>query len=244
VSTQITTSLVMDSRDIARITGKRHDNVCRDIEAQLGAPGVVPGGLLKFEDTYKHPQNGQKYRCYKLPHRECLILATGYDVTLRARLIDRWAELEAGAASTIKVPQTFAQALRLAADQADKIQAQKQQLQLQRQTITAQKPAVEFTKAVTASDTDVGIQDAARILNVPPMKFVSALIKHQVLFRRGSQLVPHAAQIQRGRLRYVEVLARNSTVVPTPKITQVGMLWLQPLIQKWLVTPVSFDSAM
>lgn len=235
-----TTELGMDSREIASQTGKKHAHVCRDIQTMLRDLGEPES---KFGSGYADAQ-GQRRRCFKLPKRECLILASGYSVVLRAKIIDRWAELEAGATSTIKVPQTFAQALRLAADQADKIQAQKQQLQLQRQTITAQKPAVEFTKAVAASDTDVGIQDAARILNVPPMKFVNVLIQHQVLFRRGSQLVPHAAQIQRGRLRYVEVLARNSTVVPTPKITQVGMLWLQPLIQKWLVTPVSFDSAM
>ena len=88
----------MDSRDIAQVANKAHRNVCRDIEEQIGK---LEGGVLRFEHTYRNAQNGQSYRCYVLPKRECLILATGYDVVLRAKLVDRWAELESGAAAPI-----------------------------------------------------------------------------------------------------------------------------------------------
>lgn len=80
----------MNSLDIAELVGKRHDNVVRDIEKQIGALG----GLLRFEDTYINKQNGQSYICYNLPYRETMILVSGYSVELRARVIDRWLELE------------------------------------------------------------------------------------------------------------------------------------------------------
>jgi anti-repressor protein len=81
----------MDSREIAELTGKRHDHVIRDIEEQLGKLNL---SLPKFGDTYKNKQNGQVYRCYKLPYRETMILISGYSVELRAKVIDRWMELE------------------------------------------------------------------------------------------------------------------------------------------------------
>ncbi|WP_202284212.1 Rha family transcriptional regulator [Candidatus Liberibacter asiaticus] len=84
----------MSSQEIASLTGKRHDNVLRDIENMFQKLEV---SLLKFEKpdfkgTYTN--RGKKYPCYHLPKRECLILVSGYDVNLRAKIIDRWAELE------------------------------------------------------------------------------------------------------------------------------------------------------
>ncbi|MCW7467507.1 Rha family transcriptional regulator [Leptospira levettii] len=81
----------MSSLEIAELTKKRHDNVLRDIETQLA---IVEGGLLRFEGTYIHPQNRQRYRIYRLPFRETMIVVSGYNVTLRTKIIDRWLELE------------------------------------------------------------------------------------------------------------------------------------------------------
>lgn len=44
--------LAMNSREIAELTGKRHDNVMRDIRSMLVELYCESdGGLLKFEDT-------------------------------------------------------------------------------------------------------------------------------------------------------------------------------------------------
>lgn len=84
----------MSSREIADLTEKRHDNVMRDIRVML-AELHGEGGLLEFEDTSRNEQNGQEYPIFRLPKREMLILVSGYSVELRARIIDRWHELEA-----------------------------------------------------------------------------------------------------------------------------------------------------
>ncbi|WP_246464803.1 Rha family transcriptional regulator [Bartonella phoceensis] len=88
----IQTTLTMSSCEIAELCDKRHDNVRRDIKQMLGELYPV-GGLLKFEGTYLDKQ-GKSQNCYNLPKRECLILVSGYSTVLRAKIIDRWIELE------------------------------------------------------------------------------------------------------------------------------------------------------
>ncbi len=87
-------SITMSSREIAELTGKRHDHVMRDARKML-TDLYGEQGVPKFGGTYLNPQNGQEYPDFCLPKRECLILVSGYSVELRARIIDRWMELEA-----------------------------------------------------------------------------------------------------------------------------------------------------
>ncbi|PXW95434.1 regulatory protein Rha [Sphaerotilus hippei] len=85
----------MSSREIAELTGKRHDHVLRDIREMLDdLGGDVPsfGGIS--QDAY-----GRPLKVFNLPHRETMILVTGYSVVLRAKVVDRWQELEAKVAA-------------------------------------------------------------------------------------------------------------------------------------------------
>ncbi|MBA5724606.1 Rha family transcriptional regulator [Candidatus Liberibacter sp.] len=97
----------MSSREIANLTGKRHDNVMRDIEEMLENLEVshLKSEAADFESKYKDVQ-GKSRKCYHLPKRETLILVSGYDVNLRAKIIDRWAELEAEKRQQITVQKT------------------------------------------------------------------------------------------------------------------------------------------
>lgn len=91
----------MSTREIAELTGKRHDHVMADAKAMLEELG---GGVPEIQDTpYTHQQNGQTYREYLLPKRESLILVSGYSVAMRARIIDRWEALETGKAQPMAV---------------------------------------------------------------------------------------------------------------------------------------------
>lgn len=80
----------MSSREIASVTGKRHDNVKRDIVAMLKE---LKADVLNFEDIYLDGRNREQVQ-YLLDreHTDCLL--TGYSAGLRMRVIRRWHELE------------------------------------------------------------------------------------------------------------------------------------------------------
>jgi hypothetical protein len=80
----------MSSREIASVTGKRHDNVKRDIVTMLKD---LKADVLKFEDIYLDGRNREQVQ-YLLDreHTDCLL--TGYSAGLRMKVIRRWHELE------------------------------------------------------------------------------------------------------------------------------------------------------
>ena len=163
---------VMSTREIAQLTGKSHDNVLRD------ARRLVAEGVLKSEETpYTHPQNGQSYPEFLLSQRDTLVLVSGYNAQLRARIIDRWQDLEARVLGQVQIPQTFAEALRLAADQAE------QNLQLQ-QVIQKQAPKVAAIQRLAAACGAICITDAAKQLQVAPSKLFDWLEQNRWIFRR------------------------------------------------------------
>jgi phage regulator Rha-like protein len=98
----------MSSREIAELTEKRHDHVLADTRKMLEELGLRSTDFsVDLPDSY-----GRLQPAFNLPKRECLILVSGYSMELRARIIDRWQELEAQAVKPMSVlPQTYIEAL-------------------------------------------------------------------------------------------------------------------------------------
>ena len=161
----------MSSREIAELTGSTHDNVLKTIRS-LAAKGVVSSN----DTPYVHPQNGQVYREFLLSQRDTLVVVSGYSVELRARIIDRWQELEAQVGQ-FQIPTTYAEALQAAADQA----RDNQSLRL---VILDQAPKVAAIKRLAAAGGAICITDAAKHLQVQPSKLFAWLEQHRWIFRR------------------------------------------------------------
>lgn len=171
-------TVTMSSREIAELTGKEHRNVMRDIRAMLvelhGA-----GGVLSFEHTYRNEQNGQNYPEFRLPRREVEILLTGYSIPLRAKVIDRLAALEQGAAArSFYIPPTYQAALRLAADLAE------QNAGLQ-QVVADQAPKVAALERLTDAGGAMCMTDAAKHLGVPRKDLLAWLQANRWIYRRA-----------------------------------------------------------
>lgn len=125
-------ALTMSSREIAELTGKEHKNVLADIRKMLGELGEA---AADFSATAQVPGPNNSVRTvevFNLPKDLTITLVSGYNVQMRYAITKRWMELEAQQAP--RIPQTFAEALRLAAE----MEEQKEALRLQNEAL---KPA-------------------------------------------------------------------------------------------------------
>ena len=154
--------ITMCSRDIADLTGKRHDHVMADINKMIEWLGdTCPDFSGELPDTYGRPQ-----RVYFLPKRETLILVSGYSIDLRAKIIDRWQELESQ--QKPKLPQTYAEALLEAGRLALENEKQAEQLRLAA-------PKVEFVDRFTQREALQNATQVAQTMGMSAVKMNRAL---------------------------------------------------------------------
>lgn len=211
-------SMTMSSREIAELTGKRHDNVRADIQ-KMGEELS-----LNFQDKPEH-SGGRPVMAYHLGKRECLILISGYSVELRARIIDRWQELEQVASKpAFLIPQSLPEALRLAAELAE----QKQALE---QKVAQDAPAVEFAKKIASAEKGVQIGNFAKTIGLGPIKLFDLLRDMRILMGGNGQRrnMPFQEYLDRGyfTVRESPYEANGETRLSfTPLITGKGQQWL------------------
>lgn len=146
----------MTSLQIAEVTGKMHKDVLEAIRNM--EPAWVKTTGRKFPLSEYKDSTGRTLPMYQLNKTECLYVATKFNDEARAKLVIRWEELERERMSGgFRVPQNFAEALKLAAEQAERVELQRQQLE-------AMRPKALFADAVATSDRSCLVAELAKIL--------------------------------------------------------------------------------
>lgn len=211
----------MSSREIAELVEARHNDVVATIE-RLFAKGL----LRSSRKTRREDTGGRPIEVYDLIERDSHLVVSGYSDEHRARVIDRWQELEAQAAPA--VPQTMAQALRLAADQAEQLDAQREQLALAA-------PKVEFVDRYVKPGTgSMGLRNVCKLLGAKQNEFTDFLLARGLMYRTtpASPLTPKAEHIHNGRFEAKTGTAdhgESSHAYVHYKFTPKGVEWVAGL---------------
>lgn len=184
----------MTSLQIADVTGKRHSDVMRDVRSILEQGASERNFALASYDD----KQGKPRPMYELTPKGCLILASGYDVVLREKIIDKLEEYRSmEKTGNFQVPQTFAEALMLAAKQQQLIEQQQKQIE-------AATPKIEFFDAVADSKDAIAMEAVAKTLNfrgVGRNKLFEILRDKQILLQNN---MPYQKYIDRGYFRTIE----------------------------------------
>ena len=166
--------LTMSSREIAELTGKEHDNVRRDIKK------LAEGLSLTFEEKPEPSSGGRPSMVFLLKKRECLILVSGYSVELRARIIDRWMELEA----KVSQPDPVALLNDPAAMRGLLLNYTEKVIALEGE-VAEMRPQVQALERIAESDGSFCVTDAAKTLQVRPKSLFSFLRAHRWIYTRA-----------------------------------------------------------
>lgn len=219
--------LTMSSREIAELTGKRHDHVMRDIRVML-VELHGEGGLPNFGDTHINEQNGQTYPIFRLPRREVEILVTGYSIPLRAKVIDRLHELEAQAADPLQALNDPATMRGLLLTYTEKVIALEHQ-------VVELKPKAAALERITASDEALTFTQSAKVLGVKIKFLIAFLQTHGWIYRQNGSWVGYELRIRAGLLEYKEAHYTDaktglSGIKPYCHITPKGIAKLADLM--------------
>lgn len=163
------TVITMSTREIAELLGKRHDNI------RTSAERMIKSGVLSTPVVQEFKHNGNTYIEFLLCKRDSLILVAQNCPEFTAKIVDRWQELEN--ANKPKLPQSFAEALQLAADQA--------------KALELAKPKIEFVDRFTSRNS---LQNATQVAQTMKM---SAVKMNRILDEIGGV---YNQSVKRGRV--------------------------------------------
>lgn len=213
----------MTSRQIADAVGSDHHNVLATVR-RLIQQGIISGN----ETPYVHPQNGQTYTEFQLDYRNTMVVASGYSADLRARIIDRWLELERAASQTLALPDFTnpAEAARAWAAQYE------EKLALAAE-VEAARPAIEFKeKYVNSSSGTQGFRDVCKLLRANERKFAEFLKAKKIMYKLGREWMPYAPHLDTERFEVKTGTSEsNGHAYNRAKFTPKGVAWVA---QQWI----------
>lgn len=202
ILSQTNGKVTADSRDIAERFEKDHRHVLEAIDSIMGGMPKIGQTPEEFfiPSTYVHEQNGQTYRNYLMTRDGFSLLAMGFTgsraLEWKLKYIEAFNLMEAELYK-VKVPQTYAEALRLAAEQAEQIEAH-------RKEISELTPKAKFYDAVVDCKDAIAIGDVAKILGIQGLGRNNLFLKLRSMGVLMSDNMPYQRFIDAGYFNVVE----------------------------------------
>lgn len=203
----------MTSREIAELTGRRHDQVLRTAR-ELVAEGVTQS----VETPYLHEQNGQHYPQHLLTKRDSLVLVARLSPEFTGRVIDRWMELEAAA---VALPD-FSNPAAAARAWADAVEA-KQALQVE---LEAAKPALAFVDQYVRAEAGKGFREVCKLLGAREPHFRAFLRDEKIMYFLNGDWAPYAQHLDAGRFVVKTGAAQSGHAFTRTLFTPKGVNWI------------------
>lgn len=224
----------MSSIEIAELSGKQHKHVLEAIRSMEPAWEKVSG--TKFRLAEYTDAQGKQRPCYELTKTECLYVATKFNDEARAKLVKRWEELEIKSSNgAFQIPQSFSEALQLAADQARKIEEQQKQIEEKNEKIAQDAPRVLFSKAVETAKRSCLVAELAKILqqngiNIGQNRLFAWMREHGYLCSKGqyyNQPTQKAMQLGLFEIKQTTINKPDGSVLvsTTTKVTGKGQIY-------------------
>lgn len=241
--------------------GKRHHRVLRAVQDII--KGLTKNGETQdmfFKTTYIHEQNKQEYPVYEMTRDGFSLLVMGFTGTkalkFKTDFINAFNKMEEmiRTGSSVQVPQfdipqTFSQALLLAARQAEQIENQQKLLAANKFEIEQLNNAVKsMEKKVTYLDVILNCPETVLVTTIAqdygmtPIRFNELLHKIGIQHKVGDQWVLYSKFIKEGFVKSVSFTYTRSNgqqaVKNNTQWTQKGRKWLYEYLKTKNIFPV------
>ena len=182
---------VITLKEITDLIGVEHNKAMRKVEELANEDGF--GTLAKTATVYNG--KGQTIDTYQFTKKQAIAVGARLNNAMLMKVINRLEELEIK--SSFQIPQTYSEALMLAAKQAEQIEQQTALIELQ-------KPKVEFYEAVTGSNDTIDIAGVAKVLNIKGFGRNNLLefLRNKNILMQNNQ--PFQTFVDRGYFRVIE----------------------------------------
>lgn len=197
-------SPMMSSKEIAELTGKRHDHVIRDIKSMLEQVlGYSPDlGNEQIQGVMAEKDRRGFIKIIHLDRSHTVTLITGYDARQRKKVVDRWLELEAKPTIAPETPEMLA--FRAITALQGKLEVMEEQAKLQAAMLETAQPKAAALDAISEAEGDIGVRDAGRELGVGQAKVSTYLIEHKWACREGRKMRPAHYGLSQKYVRLVQ----------------------------------------
>lgn len=203
----------MTSREIAELTGKRHDNVISDIRNMLAQLGL---DALSFQGIYRDSMNRQKGE-YILDEEHTLCLTSGYDVNQRMAIIRQWK------AKTAPALPSYAEALRGLADQIE-------QTEHANALLAIASPKAAFVDQYVEASGSMSFRQVCKLIGANERAFRQMLLDKNVMYCLGGVLTPYKPHQDAGRFELkTGTSEHNGHAFSQARFTAKGVQWVAGL---------------
>lgn len=221
----------IDSREVAKMIGKKHAHLMRDIHRYIS--DIKPDPKLDsaqffIESNYKDA-NGQFRPCYLLTKKGCEFVAnkmTGKKGTLfTAQYVSLFNSMQVQIERPqYQIPQTYGEALQLAADQA--------------KVIEQQQPKVDYFDSQMHNPGLMTVTEIAKDYGMSAREFNQLLHKYGIQFKQGKHWVLYHKYDGKGYTQY-EAFAYNDNkgVHNNLKWTQKGRKFIYDILKEQGIVP-------
>lgn len=231
----INTGMTIESREVAKMIGRQHKELLRDIRrylSDISTSADLRSSDFFIESLYKD-KKGEERLCYLLTKKGCEFVAnkmTGKKGNLfTASYITKFNKMEKQQISVqFEIPQSYSEALRLAADQQDQLDKQK--------------PIVEYTKTMLLNPGLETTTAIAKNYGMGAKKFNALLHELGIQYRQSGTWYLYAKYQDKGYTHiepfdYVDNDGQKN-IKNTMKWTQKGQKFLYETLKAIGILPV------
>jgi len=243
--------LLLDSRDVAETTGKRHDHLIRDIEGYVSVLNQNPnlGADQFFLESSYEAGTGKKYKCYLLTKKGCDMVAnkmTGEKgVIFTATYVTQFEKMEEKLKSlsvpSYMIENPIERAERWIKEQKEKQALETKSLMLEQQ-VKENEPKVTYYDEILSSKGAVPISNFAKDYGLSAVRLNKILNEQKVQYKINGQWLLYSKYQDKGYTKSSTYPITRSDGTPDVSIktkwTQKGRLFIHELLSNLDIKPL------